>query len=129
QYYDVVQPNDFIRYDNFSISNVHGDGSELDREKLQSYFSDLLQVREFTLFKGIQAWNTVSCCQIRPHAAMPTMASLSFQAHTTLAAGFKGLGWFGYYKANKLNPQGKYNYDYAPIDLLNGHERTATYYT
>ncbi len=128
RFYDVVQPNDFIRYDNFTISHVQGDGSDHDIEKLQCYYSDLLQVRDFALSKGLQAWNTVCCCQIRPHATIPTPANLAFQAHTTLAAGFKGIGWYSYYKSARPNAEGRYLYEYAPFDILAGHQRTATFY-
>ncbi|MFK7693897.1 hypothetical protein [Paenibacillus sp. HJGM_3] len=128
QYADVVQPNNFIRYDNFQVSHVRGDQSEDDRQRLRSYFSDLLQVREFAFARGLQAWNTACSCQIRPHASIPTPANLGFQAYTTLAAGYKGLAWYSFYKSTRPAADGSYYYELSPIDAALDHERTETFY-
>jgi hypothetical protein len=127
RYCDAVRPAHFIRYDNFTVSHVHGQDAEQDAAKLRSYFSNLLKVRELAHARGLAAWNTGSCCRIRPHAAAPTPASLAFQAYTTLAAGYKGMGWYSYYKSAVPNPDGQYLYDQAPIDVPGGHKRTATF--
>jgi len=107
-----VKPQ-FISYDNYRIESSN---DQKDAAKAASYYNNLLEVRRVAIEHSLPFWNIVSSNRIRPNTTMPSPANLLLQAHTTLAAGAKGLTWFTYYARR---------YHDAPIDE-EGH-RTATW--
>lgn len=94
----------FISYDNYMVEYS---GDLKDRAKAASYYHNLLEVRRVAQAHHLPYLNIVSANQIRPEMNIPSPANLSFQAYTTLAAGYRGVTWYTYYS------QG---YQYAPID-------------
>jgi hypothetical protein len=107
-----VKPQ-FLSYDNYMVQ-ISQDLK--DPRRAESYYRNLLEVRRVGLKYGLPFLNIVTANQIRPYTTIPSPANLAFQAYTTLAAGYRGVGWFTYY-------QGRYRY--APIDE-NG-QRTLTW--
>ncbi|HZZ41974.1 MAG TPA: hypothetical protein VFE58_03490 [Tepidisphaeraceae bacterium] len=112
KYVAEVKPQ-FISYDNYRIQFSNDLASPAAAE---SYFHNLLAVRQVALEHGLPFWNIVSSNQIRNVTPPPSPANFLLQAYTTLAAGGRGVTWFTYY------PGG---YGYAPVDHQ-GH-RTATW--
>ncbi len=93
-----------ISYDNYMVE-MSQDLS--DSTKAARYYSNLLEVRRVALAHHLPYLNIVSANQIRPGTTIPSPANLSFQAYTTLAAGYRGVTWYTYYSTG---------YRYAPID-------------
>ena len=107
RYVAEVKPQ-FISYDNYQVQF----SDDLKQAKgIQSYFGNLLEVREVALKHGLPFWQIVSSNQIRPRTLMPSPANMLLQAYTTLAAGARGLTWYTYYNRG---------YHYAPIDDVSG---------
>ncbi len=94
----------FISYDSYQVQYSQ-DAREAD--KMESYYSNLLQVRAVALRHNLPFWQIVSPMQIFEHSMPPTPATMLLQAYTTLAAGGRSVGWFTYYS---------YGSSYAPID-------------
>jgi hypothetical protein len=111
-YVRVVRPQ-FISYDNYMVQ--YSDDLQ-NAQATASYFRDLLEVRRVALAHGLPFWNIVSSNQIRPVTPPPSPANLLLQAHTTLAAGGRGVSWYTYYSRG---------YGYAPVDPRD--QRTSTW--
>ncbi|NLV73137.1 MAG: hypothetical protein GXY52_00405 [Chloroflexi bacterium] len=94
----------FISYDSYQVQYSQ-DAREAD--KMASYYTNLLQVREVALRHDLPWWQIVSAMQIFDAAMPPTPATMLLQAYTTLAAGGHSVGWFTYYS---------YGSAHAPID-------------
>lgn len=91
-YRDTVGFDGFIRYDNFNVLFSNEDYKE---GKMRDYLENLMVVREYGQKYKLPMWNTGAACQIRQATALsPAMPSLNLQAYTTLAAGYKGMGWY-----------------------------------
>ncbi|MDH7568417.1 MAG: hypothetical protein QHJ73_02355 [Armatimonadota bacterium] len=89
-------PVPVISYDNYSI--------EKDYSIRPSYFRNLLAIRQTALKADRVFWNVVTSNQVRPFRAAPSLASLAFQAYTTLAAGGRGVAYFTYYTGDETMP-------------------------
>ena len=98
-----VKPQ-LLSYDNYRVQ-ISNDLK--DRDKAASYYHNLLEVRRVAQEHQLPCLNIVSANQIRPFTTIPSPANLSFQAYTTLAAGYRGVTWFTYFAEG---------YHYAPID-------------
>lgn len=68
-----------------------------DAAKATLYYTNLLQVREVAQRHGLPYWHIVSSSRIFERSTVPTPASLSFKAWTSLAAGCSSVAWFCYY--------------------------------
>jgi len=77
--------------------------------------------REFALNRGIPFWNTIIANQIRPFTTIPSLANLSLQAFTSLAAGVSGLAWFTFL------PSTHKDYFHTPVDF-DGNRSLTWYY-
>jgi hypothetical protein len=97
-----VKPQ-FLSYDNYRVQ-MSQDLKETARAA--SYYRNLLEVRRVALKHHLPCLNIVSANQIRAFTTIPSPANLAFQAYTTLAAGYRGVGWYTYYEGG---------YHYAPI--------------
>jgi hypothetical protein len=98
-----VKP-DVLSYDNYMVQY----SMDLkDTSSAESYYRNLLDIRQTALRYEVPFWNIVSSNQIRPYTSIPSPSNLMFQAFTTLAAGGKGVTWYTYYPRV---------YGYAPID-------------
>ncbi|EEF61525.1 hypothetical protein [Pedosphaera parvula] len=98
-----VKPQ-MISYDNYMVQ----DSNDLENRGLAaSYYRNLLEIRRVAQEHQLPYLNIVSGNQIRPQTPIPSPANLSFQAYTTLAAGYRGVTWYTYYSRG---------YHYAPID-------------
>ena len=86
-----VKPQ-FLSYDNYMVQ--YSDDMQ-EQKRAAIYYADLLEIRRVGQKYGLPFWNIVSCTQIRPSAAIPSPANLAFQAYTTLAAGGRGVSWYG----------------------------------
>ena len=104
RFVNEVHPQ-FISYDNYMVEYSN---DLKDRNKAASYYHNLLEVRRVAQEHHLPYLNIVSGNQITPDTTIPSPANLSFQAYTTLAAGYRGVTWYTYYS------QG---YKYAPVDL------------
>jgi hypothetical protein len=83
-----------ISYDNYMVQV----SDDLQRAaQAGSYYRNLLAVRRVALEHSIPYLNVVCANQIRPRTTVPSPANLSFQAYTTLAAGYRGVTWYNYY--------------------------------
>jgi len=101
-----------VSYDNYKVQY----SEDLRRPAVAaSYYRNLLEVRRVALKYRLPYLNIVSANQIRPHTPIPSPANLSFQAYTTLAAGYRGVSWYNYFGRG---------YGYAPIDLSGGKTLT-----
>lgn len=98
-----VKPQ-FLSYDNYRVQ-ISRDLK--DARRAESYYRNLLEIRRVGLEHGLPFLTIVTANQIRPYTTIPSPANLAFQAYTTLAAGYRGVGWFTYYQGG---------YRYAPID-------------
>jgi hypothetical protein len=107
-----VKPQ-LISYDNYLVQYSM---DMKDAARANTYYANLLEVREVALKHGLPFWNIVSSNQIRPHTTVPSPANLLLQAYTTLAAGGRGVSWYTFYQGG---------YHYAPVD--NDGNLTATY--
>ncbi len=99
-------PTPVVSYDNYSI--------EKDYTVRPSYYRNLLSVRRAALEGGRIFWNVVTSNQVRPFRASPTRASLAFQAHTTLAAGGRGVAYYTNYTGDDTLP-GAGGYAHGPL--------------
>jgi hypothetical protein len=83
-----------VSYDNYMVQF-----SDDLRKPAQaaSYYRNLLEVRRVSQKYHLPFLNIVSANQIRPQTPIPSPANLSFQAYTTLAAGYRGVTWYNYY--------------------------------
>jgi hypothetical protein len=86
-------PTQVISYDNYSITN--------DYSVLPSYFRNLVLIRETAQKAGRTFWNVVTSNQVRAFRGKPTLASLAFQAYSTLAGGGRGVAYFTYFTGDK----------------------------
>lgn len=102
RFVNEVKPQ-ILSYDNYMVQ-ISQDMK--DSAKAASYYRNLLEVRRVALKYDLPYLNIVCGNQIRPYTTIPSPANLAFQAYTTLAAGYRGVGWFTYYEDG---------YDYAPI--------------
>lgn len=112
-----VEPQ-FLSWDNYQIQY------SLDMAKpelVESYYSNLMQVREVAARYSLPFWHIVSPVQIHDKASIPTPANLAFQAYTTLASGASSVGWYTY------NSHEGYN-KYAPIESETGAKTPTWYY-
>ena len=112
RYVAEVKPQ-FISYDDYMVQ-YSNDLKIPDRAAI--YFADLMEIRRVSQEHNLPFWNIVGCSKIQPQSSVPTLANLSFQAFTTLAAGGRGLTWYQYYQGG---------YTDAPID--NSGERTRSW--
>ena len=108
-----VQPQ-FLSYDNYKVELSQ---DLQDTNGAANYFRNLLAVRRAALENHLPYLNIVSANQLRPYTTIPSPANLAFQAYTTLAAGYRGVGWFTYYARN---------YHYAAVDAAG--QKTPTWY-
>jgi hypothetical protein len=83
-----------------------------------SYYRNLLEVRRVAQKYRLPCLNIVCCNRIRPHTPVPSPANLSFQAYTTLAAGYRGVSWYNYYGPG---------YQYTPINASGGKSLSWVY--
>ena len=114
RFVNEVKPQ-FVSYDNYMVEM----SMDLkDTNRAASYYRNLLEVRRVAQKYNLPFLNIVTANQIRPYTTIPSPANMAFQAYTTLAAGYRGVGWYTYYEVG---------YHYAPIDK-NG-ERTQTWYS
>ncbi len=97
-----VKPQ-MLSYDDYMVT--YSDNFQ-DPKRGAIYFRDLLEVRRVALKHGIPFWNTVCANRIRPFTTIPSPANLLVQAHTTLAAGGRGIAWYRYHQGG---------YAYAPV--------------
>jgi hypothetical protein len=102
RFVDEVKPQ-MLSYDNYMVQ-ISQDMK--DPAKAASYYRNLIEVRRVALKYDLPYLNIACGNQIRPYTTIPSPANLAFQAYTTLAAGYRGIGWFTYYEDG---------YDYAPI--------------
>lgn len=104
RFVNEVKPQ-VISYDNYMVEM----SMDLEnKKKAESYFTNLLEVRNVALKYHIPFINVVSSNQIRPYSTIPSPANLAFQAYTTLAAGAGGLRWYTYHgRAYGYNPINK----------------------
>ena len=105
KFVEVCQPP-ILSYDHYALL----EGGSMR----ESYFENLEAVRRAGLKHNLPTWNIISavaCLNYR--AATPT--DLAFQVNTTLAYGFRGIGYFKYFS----EPIG--NFRAAPIDHF-GHK-------
>jgi hypothetical protein len=105
RFVNEVHPQ-FISYDNYMVQYS---GDLKDRGKAASYYHNLLEVRRVAQEHHLPYLNIVSGNQIMPGTPIPSPANLSFQAYTTLAAGYRGVTWYTYFSRG---------YQYSPIDSL-----------
>ncbi len=112
RFVNEVHPQ-LISYDNYMVESS---GDLKNQAAAASYFRNLLEVRRVAQEHHLPYLNIVSANQITPQTTVPSPANLSFQAYTTLAAGYRGVTWYTYYS------QG---YHYAPIDMAG--KRTLTW--
>ncbi len=103
RFVNEVHPQ-FLSYDNYMVEYSR---DLKDRATATSYYRNLLEVRRVAQKYHLPYLNIVAANQIRPEFTVPSPANLSFQAYTTLAAGYRGVTWYTYYS------QG---YHYAPMD-------------
>lgn len=104
-----------LSYDNYRVQQ----SEDLKRPNLAaSYYHNLLEVRRVAQKHELPYLNIVSANQIRPTTPIPSPANLLFQAYTTLAAGYRGVGWYTYFAAG---------YGYAPIDSSGSKSPTWAY--
>ncbi len=99
-----VKPQ-MLSYDNYMVQMSQ---DLKDPTKFASYYRNLLEVRRVAQKYNLPYLQIVSANQIRSHTTIPSPANLAFQAYTTLAAGYRGVGWFTYYEGTF--------YNYAPIN-------------
>ncbi len=104
-----------ISYDNYMVQMSQ---DLKDSAKAASYYKNLLEVRRVALKYNLPYLNIVSANQIRPFTTIPSPANLAFQTYTTLAAGYRGVGWFTYYEVG---------YHYAPISSEGKRSQTWEY--
>lgn len=104
-----------ISYDNYMVQ-MSQDLKETNRAA--SYYRNLLEVRRVALKYNLPYLNIVSANQVRPFTTIPSPANLAFQAYTTLAAGYRGVGWYTYYESG---------YHYAPISKAGQRSLTWEY--
>ncbi len=113
KFVEIVKPQ-CLSYDNymvqFSMDNQQS-------EKMDSYYSNLLEVSRVAKKYNLPFWNVVSSNQIRPFTTIPSPANLLFQAYTSLAAGASGIRWYTYHGQA---------YGYNPIDR--NENKTLTWY-
>lgn len=107
-----VKPH-FLSYDNYMVQISH---DMKDRTKAESYYRNLLEVRRVARKYNLPYLNIVSGNQVRPYTTIPSPANLAFQVYTTLAAGYRGVGWFTYFADR---------YEYAPVNR--NTQRTQTW--
>lgn len=103
RFVNEVHPQ-FISYDNYMVQYS---GDLKDRAKAASYYHNLLEVRRVAQEHHLPYLNIVSGNQIMPGTPIPSPANLSFQAYTTLAAGYRGVTWYTYFSRG---------YQYSPVD-------------
>jgi hypothetical protein len=109
RYIEVVRPQ-FVSYDHYAL---------FENAPLRSgYFANLETIRRLSKKHGLTFWNIVLGNAHFTYAE-PTLASLRFQAFTTLAYGGRGISWFTY-----IAPEVG-NYRLAPLDQFGN--RTATW--
>lgn len=109
-----VEPQ-VLSYDNYAVQISQ---DLRDPLKAASYYRNLLEVRRVGLKYNLPYLNIVCGNQIRPYATIPSPANLAFQAYTTLAAGYRGVGWFTYYEVG---------YHYAAINSEGNRSLTWEY--
>ncbi len=107
-----------LSWDNYTIQYSM---DQRDPIKAAYYYDNLLMGREFALKKGIPFWNTIIANQIRPFTTIPSLANLSLQAFTSLAAGVSGLAWFTFL------PSTHKDYFHTPVDF-DGNRSLTWYY-
>lgn len=83
-----------LSYDNYMVQ--YSDDLRLPAVA-GSYYRNLLEVRRVAQKHQLPCLNIVCANQIRPHTPIPSPANLSFQAYTTLAAGYRGVTWYNYF--------------------------------
>jgi hypothetical protein len=105
----------FLSYDNYMVQMSQ---DLKDPTKAASYYRNLLEVRRVALKHKLPYLTIVSANQIRPFTTIPSPANLAFQTYTTLAAGYRGVGWFTYYEGG---------YHYAPINKIGQRSQTWKY--
>ncbi|HZM03083.1 MAG TPA: hypothetical protein VFC44_08655 [Candidatus Saccharimonadales bacterium] len=102
-----------ISYDNYMVQY----SMDLKNQAVAaSYYANLLAVRRVALAYHLPYLNIVASSQIQPSFSIPSPANLTFQAYTTLAAGYRGVTWYTYF--------GDF-YPYAP--LSKSGEKTLTW--
>lgn len=94
-----------LSYDNYMIEHSN---DQKDHRAAESYYRNLLEVRRVAQKYHLPFLNIVSSNQIRPETVPPSPANLLLQAYTTLAAGYRGVTWYTFYRRG---------YHYAPIDI------------
>ncbi len=107
-----------LSWDNYTIQYSM---DQRDPIKAAYYYDNLLMGRDFALKKGIPFWNCMIANQIRPYTTIPSIANLSIQAYTSLAAGVSGLSWFTYL------PSTHKDYFHTPVDF-DGKKSLTWYY-
>ncbi len=107
-----------LSWDNYTIQYSM---DQQDPIKAAYYYDNLLMGREFALKKEVPFWNTIIANQIRPFTTIPSIANLSIQAFTSLAAGASGLSWFTFL------PSTHRDYFHTPVDF-DGNKSLTWYY-
>jgi len=107
-----------LSWDNYTIQYSM---DQRDSIKAAYYYDNLIMGREFALKKGIPFWNCIIANQIRPYTTIPSIANLSLQAFTSLAAGVSGISWFTFL------PSTHKDYFHTPVDF-DGNKSLTWYY-
>ncbi|MES2373345.1 MAG: hypothetical protein V4557_12245 [Bacteroidota bacterium] len=103
RFVNEVKPQ-IMSYDNYMVEMSM---DLVNKEKANSYYTNLVEMRRVALKYNLPFVNVVSSNQIRPFTTIPSPANLAFQAYTTLAAGAGGIRWYTYHGQA---------YGYNPID-------------
>ncbi|MCK4747304.1 MAG: hypothetical protein KAT15_09720 [Bacteroidales bacterium] len=117
--FKVINPS-ILSWDNYAIQYSM---DQQDPIKAAYFYDNLLVGREFALNRGIPFWNTIISNQIRPFTTIPSLANLSLQAFTSLAAGVSGIAWFTFMPAM---PSASRSYFHTAID--NEGKKSLTWY-
>ena len=102
RFIEIVHPQ-ALSYDNYMVQF----SMDLENGQQASYYRNLLEVRRVGLKHHLPYINIIASSQILPDIAIPSPANLSWQAYTTLAAGYRGVTWYTYFNSV---------YHYAPLD-------------
>ena len=113
KFVNEVKPQ-YLCYDNYMVQ-FSMDAQQ--PEKMESYYTNLVEVSRVAKKYNLPFWNVVSSNQVRTFTTIPSPANLLFQAYTSLAAGASGVRWYTYHGQS---------YAYNPINK--SENKTLTWY-
>jgi hypothetical protein len=109
-----------LSYDNYMVQ--YSDDLR-QPARAAGYYRNLLEVRRVAQKYDLPCLNIVCANQIRPHTPIPSPANLSFQAYTTLAAGYRGVTWYDYfgpaYHYTSINSSGNRTLTWVYLQQIN----------